>query len=290
MIGSVLAARRSICGVIGSGVASSSFVGAYDATPSIAAAYGMRRLRSAYTGSILRLRRGSDDAESDFGYTTAGDLDTAAISTWLGAASGYVVTWYDQSGNAYDATQATTASQPLYVASGQNGKPVVRFDGVNDYMDISLRLTARPYSAQIVNVPQSASYSGRSLSGGDVGVEYNWLLGTWGLVTPQLHGLYADGWVSQEETTNQSVGVAALDVGIYTLTSTRYYRNGVDQTVDSAPVGNPGRIVFGARTYTGAPYEFLNGDIAEILIANAALSTTDRQAAETAANTYWNIY
>ena len=93
-----------------------TFVGAYDAIPSIAAAYGMRRLRSAYIGSLLRLRRGSDNVESDFGALSNGDLDAAAIATWLGAASGYVTTWYDQSGNGYNAVQTTAANQPLYVA------------------------------------------------------------------------------------------------------------------------------------------------------------------------------
>ena len=110
-----------------------SFTGAYDAIPNIAAAYGMRRMRSAYTGSLLRLRRSSDNAESDFGYDADGHLDTAAISAWL-SGSGYIVTWYDQSGNGYNATQSTAASQPLYVASGQNGRPVGRWDGTNDYL------------------------------------------------------------------------------------------------------------------------------------------------------------
>ena len=119
-----------------------SFVGAYDAIPSISAAYGMRRLLSSYTGALVRLRRASDNAESDFGYTSTGDLDTAAIATWLTATTGYRVTWYDQSGNSKNVTQSTAANQPLYVASSQNSRSVSRFDGVDDSLQAGASLLA----------------------------------------------------------------------------------------------------------------------------------------------------
>jgi hypothetical protein len=57
-------------------------------------------------------------------------------------ADGHVTTWYDQSGNGNNATQATAANQPKIVDAGvlveENGKPAVSFDGVDDYFtDIS---------------------------------------------------------------------------------------------------------------------------------------------------------
>lgn len=42
--------------------------------------------------------------------------------------------WSDQSGNARHATQATTSLQPLYKTGVINGRPVVRGDGVDDYL------------------------------------------------------------------------------------------------------------------------------------------------------------
>ena len=48
-------------------------------------------------------------------------------------ADGHVTTWYDQSGNGYNATQATAANQPKIVSSGSlitnNGKAAIEGDG-----------------------------------------------------------------------------------------------------------------------------------------------------------------
>ncbi len=50
--------------------------------------------------------------------------------------NGFVKTWYDQSGNGIDATQASNSAQPQIVSGGtmitRNGKSTMLFDGVND--------------------------------------------------------------------------------------------------------------------------------------------------------------
>jgi hypothetical protein len=46
--------------------------------------------------------------------------------------NGFVSTWYDQSGNANDATQATTTAQPKIVSAGASGDGGLKFDGVDD--------------------------------------------------------------------------------------------------------------------------------------------------------------
>lgn len=45
-----------------------------------------------------------------------------------------VGTWPDQSGNGHDLVQATAAKKPLYKTAVQNGNPVVRCDGNDDFM------------------------------------------------------------------------------------------------------------------------------------------------------------
>ena len=46
------------------------------------AAYSLRQLDKDYTGSAIRLRRSSDNAEMDFGFDENGDLDIDAITAW----------------------------------------------------------------------------------------------------------------------------------------------------------------------------------------------------------------
>ena len=48
-----------------------------------------------------------------------------------------VASWKDQSGKGYDATQSTTAARPTYRTNQLNGLPVVRFDGTDDRMALS---------------------------------------------------------------------------------------------------------------------------------------------------------
>jgi hypothetical protein len=94
-----------------------------------AAAYSLRLLRSAYTGDAIRVRRASDNTEQDIGFVD-NELDTSALTTFCSGANGFVKTWYDQSGNANDATQATAANQPQIVSSGSvlllNSKPSIQ--------------------------------------------------------------------------------------------------------------------------------------------------------------------
>lgn len=107
-----------------------------DLFPNASAAYSLRRLNSAYTSNLIRVRRSSDNTEQDIGFTATGNLDTTALTTFCGSGNGFVTTWYDQSGNGRNATQTTAANQPQIVSSGniltENNKPSVQFDGTND--------------------------------------------------------------------------------------------------------------------------------------------------------------
>jgi hypothetical protein len=86
------------------------------------------RVLTSWTGPLLRLRRGSDDAEQDFGYIgSTGILDAASVASWLGGATGYATTLYDQSGNSRHAVQATTGYQPTVNLSGSI--PCLQFSG-----------------------------------------------------------------------------------------------------------------------------------------------------------------
>lgn len=98
-----------------------------------AAAYSLRKLRGAYSGSAIRVRRSNDNAEQDIGFDALGDLDESSLTSFVGVNSGFVTTWYDQSGNTRNATQAIAASQPRIINAGivdkKNNKPTLIFSG-----------------------------------------------------------------------------------------------------------------------------------------------------------------
>ena len=125
-----------------------------DSYAGAAAAYSLRKLYSSYTGSAINVRRSSDNATQDIGFDGY-VLDTASLLSFVGAGSGYVTTWYDQSGNGNNATQSTAANQPQIVSSGnvitENGKPTVSFDGSNDQMNVAYSFSNTSISHILVN-------------------------------------------------------------------------------------------------------------------------------------------
>lgn len=101
-----------------------------DDYPNTAAAYSLRKLRSAYTGSAIRVRRSvGSPAEKDIGFVN-NELDVSDLQSFCSGTNGFVTTWYDQSGNGRNATQTTAANQPQIVSSGsvilENGKPTIQ--------------------------------------------------------------------------------------------------------------------------------------------------------------------
>jgi hypothetical protein len=114
-----------------------------DFYPNAAAAYSLRKLRNAYTGSAIEVRRTNLDV-ADIGFTSTGELDISALLAFTGTGAldnGFVTKWYDQSGNGRNATQTLALNQPQIVSSGSvlilGTKPCMRFDGINDSFNLS---------------------------------------------------------------------------------------------------------------------------------------------------------
>ncbi len=268
-----------------SGLVGASFAGAYDAIPSIVAAYGMRRLRTAYTGSLLRVRRSSDNTEQDIGYTSTGDLDTAAVAAFVGGGSGYIVTWYDQSSNGYNATQTTAANQPLYVASAQNSRPAMTTDSTDTLSTAAVfPVSTSGYMQAVVRVDTYVSNQEQ------IGI--TWDSNNFATINAQVA---PSGWrfrgmtsASFSATTFFPASTAVFQMLAQSWTGTtntawQPYHNASTKTAYSTT----GLMV------TGTIKSFRVGasqTIAEIIICNAALSDANRQAAEAAANAYWAVY
>lgn len=92
-------------------------------------AYGATLLVSGYSGPCIRVRRASDGGEQDIGFVN-GLIDMASASAFAAGSELTIPTWYDQSGNAYHATQSTVANQPrLRTQNAWRGLQGITFDG-----------------------------------------------------------------------------------------------------------------------------------------------------------------
>lgn len=100
-----------------------------------AGAYALRRLFGAYTGPHVRVRRSTDSAETDVHFDKYGHVVDLDLNGWLGSATGYVATWYDQSSASSDAQADSTANQPTLTQF--QGKWVVQFNGTTQNLQYS---------------------------------------------------------------------------------------------------------------------------------------------------------
>jgi hypothetical protein len=101
------------------------------------AAFSMRRLAGSYAGPCLRVQRSTDNAQSDI-YFTGDWIDSAAMSSFVGGGTGFVVRWCDQSGNGNHAGDTTYANasdfRPRVINAGTaitiGGRPAIDFTDV----------------------------------------------------------------------------------------------------------------------------------------------------------------
>ena len=131
----------------------------------IAAAYSVRKLRNAYSGSAFRVRRDSDNSEQDIGFDSNGNLDESALTAFVGANNGYIVKWYDQTTNGNNATQTAASRQLRVVSSGTIDKlgtkvaPVSNVVRVFYIPDITIAVTPPQTSIAVIKSSQTSGTS-----------------------------------------------------------------------------------------------------------------------------------
>ena len=125
-------------GVLGGGT-SGGVALPLDAFTTPAVAYSFRKLRSEYAGPGVKLRRttGGTQDINFLGCTgfTGCPLDGVSAAAFCAATTCFIDTWYDQSGNARHATQATAANQPAYIADCGGGLPCAEITTTTQRLD-----------------------------------------------------------------------------------------------------------------------------------------------------------
>jgi hypothetical protein len=244
-----------------------------------AAAYSLRRIGpSNYFGPAIRVRRDSDNTLRDIGFTSDGQLDTVGLLDFVGVTgSGFVNTWYDQSGNNNNAAQATSANQPRVILSGSidllNKKPAISYKaGRND----NLSFTSIPFVRSVfwVTNPFTTGVSdSTSFLLGDQ-TDYSFA----GFNNQYFHGSYGNGNLFKN---GQSISIVANRTNSQELIS---FHN-ITTTTATSGAPRAGQITRD-RSINGRSLE---NPIQELIIYTTDQSST-RTSIETAQNNNYKIY
>ena len=250
------------------------------------AAYSVRKVSRYSTTLCMRVREDSGNTETDIGFDSSGDLDTAAIATHCGTANGYVVKWYDQSGNGNHGTQTTAANQPLiYNGSAiitKNGKPAAQFDGTNDNIELPdsvLPSTVETCSAFTVQ----ANTGGISFQLGDESTAARWYQSYVNAGTEWA------GYANSVTTINlgASSDTQKLITAIAGSTQTNYqaFVNGTAKGSATLSTNAPNS----GRGEISRPALPMNGTFQEAIVYHSDQSS-NRSGIESNINTYYSIY
>jgi hypothetical protein len=202
---------------------------------------------------------------------------------WLSDTGSNPAQWDDLSGNGRHATQAIGLSQPTIVTGALNGRQVRRFDGLNDFLETATVSIAQPYTTYAVfqsSTTAILSVVMRGASGLVAAGGINLLIhrGAASAVSGINAGtLYAPFATS---TSWQIFGTTGSG------TNSQVFRNGTSSTVGNAGTNTITR--FGIGIDSGGAARF-NGDIAEVLVFPAALSTENRRRIEGYLSSKYNI-
>lgn len=211
--------------------------------------------------------------------------DIPDLKLWLAAdrlnlAEGDAVgTWADLSGKGYDATQATAARKPVYKAAIVNSRPVVRFDGFDDYLANSAFALGTTISVLAV-----AAHGGTPGTRHIITNELNFFFGVGPEADFQFASFYGNGAVWGSPA-GHGADAALTANTFYVLTSVldatndNPFVNGVDvgARANAMSAFSNGYEIGRAQ---GLEVQFWNKDIAEIVIYDRALPTAQRQRVE----------
>jgi hypothetical protein len=268
----------------------------------VSVAYGLRRLSRFWTGAAIRVMRTSDGAELDIGFIGE-DLDVVTLLAFVGLANGEIVIWYDQSGNGRHAV-SITGSRPRIVSNGaietQNGKPAIRFDGVNDYLAAASPLIGATHSLFILFTPTIENEFGTVFGQWSSGQN-----GRFYVIANQISsGAASAGFLNLANTTATGggggsgfaaeVAISNTPTLITSISSTgseqwKLFKNGTEwdsATITSVYTGVNSAI--GSLNGTGSLLPF-DGTVSELISFPSALSTTDRQTLERNQGKYYSI-
>lgn len=232
-----------------------------------------KNILTSYNGNAIKVQRSSDFNSEWFEYKEDGLLDTTGILSFCGANDGLVEEVSNLSNTSYNATQTTLNYKPKIVESGVLNTNGVKFDAVDDFMNVSkytaINITDHPLSVfvQAYTPSYANGYymtvntdSGTTLQYGlyNLSSTLNWKLNTntaqvayQNSTKENMLGVYKDGG------TNAQIAKTNNNEGLSTYAATLGEQDFFNIGARSADVSNSTQSVF------------YNGYIKTIIIFNS---------------------
>lgn len=183
-----------------------------------------------------------------------------------------VSSWTDLSGQGNHATQATGTKQPTYKTNVLNGRPVVRFDGVDDYLQTAAFSAPLSQPSTMFVVCSFSGLSDTATDGLTAGARH--LLVQSGATTV---GISAGTYLSYTDASPSGVSIWSA---LYNGTTSELYRNGASKAAGNAGTNQLAGLTIGADHRAPAAADYIQGDMPEIILYNRALSASERRTVE----------
>lgn len=209
------------------------------------------------------------------------DADDSGTITLVSSA---VSAWADKSGNGNNLTMDTTTARPTVSSAALNGKDVILFDGVNDYLDrpggtLADILSGTQFSCLVVvnaatiNTDSGFTYNNDAVWSDSAGYASAFFRSS------GLAGVHVFNGTYRTATTSYTANNWVI-MGVELSSSTLRLRlnGGTEATAASASISIlDGRFQVGRNNMAGT---FLDGSIAEMIASQTAFNAAQRQQVE----------
>jgi hypothetical protein len=233
--------------------------------------------------------------------------DVPGLSLWLKADAGVtlsgsnVTAWADQSENGNNASVENSGEKPTFVSSFLNGKPAIQFDGQTQLLNIDGSESLDFINTSIfIVLKRTGNGSGNEVTFMKNGSALEDSGAYW--QTAKLNGANSNFAVanggSYDRNSGISIGDGVARIMDFTFDGTDFniYVNGSQTATYNEPTGNiettTGPLQIGGynKSFNNPGGELFNGQIAEIIMYNSAVTETERQQVEAYLNAKYAIY
>lgn len=236
--------------------------------------------------------------EATFGMGAQGvfsPMKLPGLKLWLRAdqgvtiGGGKVTGWNDLSGNANSAAQGTVANQPVFSATGLNGRPAIDFSGstwfdnttsnlVSAGSAYSVLIVAKTGNGEIFTIRRGTLYSGSGFFQSGTTVVYSDGGGVTSTTVPNTAAITQTG----------TTGFKSCHKYSGTGTLPAIYLNGVAQTVAGSNQTTENAAT-GFQIGNNASLLPWGGLIGEIIVCSGAIADADRLNVEAYQLNYWGL-